>query len=56
MVGRENTFSVPSKSLTGEQLNFNGLQALLFLGLFIIIIPMAILITGIVVWARRRHR
>ncbi|MCI5801659.1 MAG: GldG family protein [Oscillospiraceae bacterium] len=56
MVGRENTFSVPSKSLAGEQLNFNGLQALLFLGLFIIIIPMAILITGIVVWARRRHR
>lgn len=56
MVGRENTFSVPSKSLVGDQLNFNGLQALMFLVLFIVIIPLAILITGIVVWARRRHR
>lgn len=46
---------IKPKSLLTMRLNINSFQTLLFSGLVVIIIPLAILGSGLVIWMRRRH-
>ncbi|NLW47129.1 MAG: GldG family protein [Firmicutes bacterium] len=46
---------IKPKSLLTMRLNINSFQTLLFSGLVVIIIPLAILGSGLIVWMRRRH-
>lgn len=36
-------------------MQLTGIQVLIFAGLFVVVIPLGILITGLVIWLRRRH-
>ncbi|MBC5788225.1 GldG family protein [Clostridium facile] len=53
---RENTIQITPKSLTASTLGISSFQGWLLLILFVIIVPVAVLITGLAVWMRRRHR
>jgi hypothetical protein len=52
---RPEALSVRSKSLYLLPLRLNGLQMIIFGGIFILIIPLAFFITGLVTWLKRRH-
>ena len=52
---RPETISVRSKSLFLLPMRLNLLQIVIFGSLFILIIPLAFFITGLVTWLKRRH-
>jgi hypothetical protein len=52
---RPEALSVRSKSLFLLPLRLNGLQMIIFGGVFILIIPLAFFISGLVIWLKRRH-
>jgi hypothetical protein len=52
---RPEALSVRSKSLFLLPLRLNGLQMIIFGGIFILIIPLAFFISGLVIWLKRRH-
>lgn len=54
--GQESTVKIQSKSLGGKTLDMSQWQALITGGLLTIVLPLAVLIFGLVIWARRRHR
>nr|MCR5151357.1 hypothetical protein [Clostridiales bacterium] len=54
--GKKASVNIPSKSLEMQPLSFSAQQVTLFTILLILVIPIAVLVTGIVVWARRRKR
>lgn len=56
LLGREAKFSVTEKTLDTSSLTLTQFQALSLGATFAIIIPIALLIVGIVVWLRRRHK
>lgn len=56
MQGEKDSVSIRPKSLTSEMLVMTVLQKLLLSGVVVIIIPLAILVIGVTVWLRRRHR
>lgn len=56
MVGREVSFSVTEKTLDTTTLTLTQFQILSIGATFAIIIPVIILIAGIVIWLRRRHK
>jgi hypothetical protein len=54
--GREDQIYIQDKTLGFSNLNVTGAQVIIFGLIFIVLIPLAVLGTGIVVWLRRRHR
>ena len=56
LMGRESTFSVTAKTLDNTTLTLTNFQTLFIGAVFAIIIPLALLVLGIVVWLRRRHK
>ena len=52
---REENISIRPKSLTVPRLNINASQQLILAGVVVILIPLAILASGLFVWLRRRH-
>lgn len=53
---RTDSISIRSKSLTTEYLNLNWTQAIILAGVSVIVIPGIILVAGLVIWLRRRHK
>lgn len=53
---QEEVISVRPKSTFQLPMQLTGRQQLIFAGLFTIVIPLGILIAGLVIWLRRRHR
>ena len=56
LLGREATFSVTAKTLDTTTLTMTNFQILSIGAFFAIILPLALLVIGIVVWLRRRHK
>lgn len=56
LMGRESTFSVTAKTLDNTTLTLTNFQILFIGAVFAIIIPLVLLVLGIVVWLRRRHK
>jgi hypothetical protein len=56
LTGKEEDIQIQSKALTNESLNINAAQAVGIGIILTVVLPLAILIFGITVWARRRHR
>ena len=52
---REENISIRPKSLTVPRLNIKASQQFILAGVGIILIPLAILASGLIVWLRRRH-
>jgi ABC-2 type transport system permease protein len=55
LLGRKDALSIQPKSLLSYSLRLNETQALLYITLVVAVIPLGILITGLIVWLRRRH-
>jgi ABC-2 type transport system permease protein len=53
--GQKESISIRAKSLQSIRLSLSNLQALLFSGLVVIIMPLLVLGAGFVIWMRRRH-
>jgi hypothetical protein len=56
LAGREDQIYIEDKTLGFSNLNITGLQVVVLALIFIVLVPLAVLVTGIVVWLRRRHR
>lgn len=56
MTGKEAGITITSKSLTSTTLQVKASHATVIAWMAIIIVPAVILICGIVIWARRKHR
>ena len=56
MTGKEAGITITSKSLTSTTLQVKASHAAAIAWIAIIIVPAVILICGIVIWARRKHR
>jgi hypothetical protein len=54
--GREDQIYIQDKTLGFSNLDITGAQVIVFGLIFIVLIPLGVLGTGIVVWLRRRHR
>ncbi len=52
---QEETLSIRAKFTLQFPMQLTGTQVRIFAGLFVIVIPLGILITGLVIWLRRRH-
>lgn len=52
---QDETLSIRPKTTLQFPMQTTGMQKLIFGGLFVIVIPVAILIAGLVMWLRRRH-
>ncbi|MHB9033829.1 MAG: Gldg family protein [Anaerolineae bacterium] len=52
---RQNAVSIPSKTVGGGTFMIAQSTMMLYAGLFIIILPLGILVTGFVIWFRRRR-
>jgi ABC-type uncharacterized transport system involved in gliding motility auxiliary subunit len=48
--------SIRPKSLTATNLMINEFQRLALSGVVVIVIPVVVLVLGVTVWIRRRHR
>ncbi len=56
LAGREQSFSVQNKTIETVQLGITLGQADAIGLVFTVAIPLLVLVTGIVIWLRRRHR
>ena len=56
LLGRESNFSITAKTLDTTTLTMTNFQILSIGAVFAIIIPLALLVVGVVVWLRRRHK
>ena len=54
--GKENGITIVAKNLTSETYDTNVTQYNVIRTIFVVIIPGLVIISGIVVWLRRRHR
>jgi hypothetical protein len=54
--GREDQIYIEDKTLGFSNLNITAIQVIILAVTFIVLVPLIILVTGIVVWLRRRHR
>ncbi|MFW5788594.1 MAG: GldG family protein [Spirochaetota bacterium] len=52
---QEQTLSIRPKTTMQFPMQLSGMQQLIFGGLFVVVIPLAILVAGLVTWLRRRH-
>lgn len=56
ITNRENSgITIESKTMNSDELSVTAFQVIILGAVFIIIIPLAILITGLVIWVRRRN-
>lgn len=53
--GSKDDYSIEAKSLITDMITVPALDSVIILAVFMVVIPLAVLITGIVIWARRRH-
>lgn len=53
--GSKDDYSIESRSLISDRIVVPGMDSIVIFLVFVIIVPLAILITGIVIWVRRRH-
>lgn len=53
---RENSITIAPKTLGGTELGINQLQASLLSLLLIYLLPFVVVVIGIVIWLRRRHK
>lgn len=53
---REDTVSIKSKALGGSELGINAAQVIVLFAILVILFPLALLVTGIVIWLRRLHK
>lgn len=53
---KESSIQIASKSLTSSMLGISTLQSTILLVIFMIMIPIGTLVTGLVIWMRRRNR
>ncbi len=55
---RPELISIPPRAIAGNRyaLNLSALQFLLFGGIAVILIPVAVFVAGLVTWLRRRHK
>ena len=53
--GQKESITIRPKDVTQMRLSMSQLEALLFSGLVVIVLPLLILGSGLVVWLRRRH-
>jgi hypothetical protein len=56
LAGREDRIYVQDKTLGFSSMNITMAQIIIFSLIFVVLVPLVVLITGIVVWLRRRHR
>jgi hypothetical protein len=56
LAGREERLYIQDKTLGFSNLNITMGQMIVLTLIFVILVPLAVLISGIVVWLRRRHR
>lgn len=56
MTGKTTSISIVSKDLTQEKLSMTASQMAVVRNVVIFLIPLAFIITGIIIWARRRNR
>lgn len=52
---RTDTISIRTKTVLQFPMRLTGVQVLIFSLLFVVVIPLIIMISGLVVWLRRRH-
>lgn len=56
MMGQSDTVTIIGKNLLGNSLRFtSAMQVYVLAGLCVVVLPLAVLICGLVVWLRRRH-
>lgn len=55
LTGKEAGITIVPKSIGGASLNMTAGQAQLLTYVFLLILPLAVIILGIIVWVRRRH-
>lgn len=55
LTGREDVISIQAKTLGGQELGINTSQAITIGLFFLILLPAATLVCGLVIWLRRRH-
>lgn len=56
LTGREDNVSIQSKELASQVLDISGMQVVVIGLLLAVVFPLAVLITGLVIWGRRRHK
>lgn len=56
LAGRETSVTIPVKSLAMPNLTFKAQTAYITMFLCVIVLPLAMLITGLVIWLKRRRR
>lgn len=56
LCGKQDDIRIESKSLSGSTIDANDFQILLLGFVFVVALPLVVLISGLVIWARRRHR
>lgn len=53
---RDDVISIAPKTIGSSELNINAQQAYTLLIIFMVVLPLAVLATGIVIWFRRRNK
>lgn len=53
---KKDAITIRPKDVVSQNIQINGAEQLLFAGFVVIVIPVIVMIFGIVVWVRRRHR
>jgi ABC-type uncharacterized transport system involved in gliding motility auxiliary subunit len=56
LAGREDQIYVQDKTLGFSRMTVTGFQLNVLGIIFIVLIPLAVLVSGIVIWLRRRHK
>lgn len=56
LAGKEDTISIQNKTIGSKQLGVTSNQVITLGVVLIVVFPLVILISGIVIWLRRRHR
>jgi hypothetical protein len=56
LAGKEERFYIEDKTLGFSNLNITMAQLISLTLIFVVLVPLAVLVSGIVVWLRRRHR
>jgi hypothetical protein len=56
LAGQEDRIYIEDKTLGSSSLNITFAQVIILALIFIVLVPLAVLVSGIVVWLRRRHR
>jgi hypothetical protein len=56
LAGLEERFYIEDKTLGFSNLNINMAQMIVLALIFIVLVPLSVMVSGIVVWLRRRHR